>query len=72
VLKSANKAYRYRLSGAIPVIHARAYPAFLLSFLPRIDRLREPVMFNTRLKQAHVALQQQLTEYQAERTALAR
>jgi methyl-accepting chemotaxis protein len=29
-------------------------------------------MFNTRLKQAHVALQQQLTEYQAERTALAR
>jgi methyl-accepting chemotaxis protein len=30
------------------------------------------MMFNTRLKQAHVALQQQLTEYQAERTALAR
>ena len=29
-------------------------------------------MFNTRLEQAHVALQQQLTEYQAERTALAR
>ncbi|WP_277060463.1 methyl-accepting chemotaxis protein [Rivihabitans pingtungensis] len=29
-------------------------------------------MFNTRLKQAHAALQQQLTEYQAERTALAR